>query len=270
MSRARDTLAMLRSAQASWRDSQKRQDLRIPLTAPFPEIAYREVADSFEVHVGRPLASILDIGANFGQCSSYLSARNSIPAEQVVCVEAHPQLVEEIRRRHRFEVLHGAVGLTEEERTFFARDFEPERVRLRDVLQARVAANNRPGMSSLLVHQQDANDDVAAVRVPGILLEKYLTQSGRRFDFAKVDVEGAALEALKSFGERIDRIGSIHIEAETRTIWEGQSLWTEVNAHLEQSGFEMVLFRLDRHFLQCESFWIRQDWIRSFLDVSES
>lgn len=123
-------------------------------------------------------------------------------------------------------------------------------------------------MSSLLVHEQDDNRDVTPITVASIRLEDHLNATGRTFDFVKIDVEGAALSALHSFGPRIDRVNSIHIEAETRQIWAGQSLWNDVQNFLETSGFEMVLFRLDRHFLQCESYWIRTELIRSFLDGS--
>ena len=262
--------ALRRSARATLsaaRTARRLRALRIPLDAPFPEDAYRSVADTFAMHVGRRIASVLDVGANFGQCASFLATRHAIPPEEVVCVEAHPDLAAYLTTHHSFTVVNGAVGLLEDERVFFARHVTPDRTRMRDALRGRVTTNNRPGMSSLLVHQQDGNADVAEVRVPGIRLSSLIHERGRGFDFAKIDVEGAALEALQSLGPSIDAIGSIHIEAETRQIWAGQALWPEISAHLERAGFEMVLYRLDRHFLQCESFWIRRSWIRSFLDA---
>ena len=256
-----------RAMLASARTARRLRALRIPLDAPFPEDAYRSVADAFAMHVGRRIASVLDVGANFGQCSSFLAVRHAIPPTEVVCVEAHPDLAAYLAANHPFTVINGAVGLLEEDRVFFARHVTWDRTRLWDVLRGRVPTNNRPGMSSLLIHQQDGNADVAEVRVPGIRLSSIIDERGRGFDFAKIDVEGAALEALHSLGSSIEMIGSIHIEAETREIWAGQSLWPEISSRLDRAGFEMVLYRLDRHFLQCESFWIRRTWIRSFLDT---
>lgn len=242
------------------------RSLNLPLHAPFPATAYREASDAFHIHVGRPIQSVLDIGANYGQCSAYLSRRNRIDPASVVCVEAHPDLAAQLREALPFVILEGAVALDRGPQAFLARDIDERRLGWSDVFLGRHGSWDRSGMSSLLVHEQDDNRDVTPITVPSIRVEDYLDETARVFDFVKIDVEGAALAALHSFGPRIDRANSIHIEAETRQIWAGQSLWNDVRRFLETSGFEMVLFRLDRHFLQCESYWIRTELIRSFLD----
>lgn len=249
----------------SLRRARRMRRLKLPLAAPYPEAAYKEASDAFLTHVGRSIASVLDVGANFGQCAAFLAARNRIPAESVVCVEAHPELANHIREHQPFTVLEGAVGAGLEARDFLARPIDLPRVTFQDLLLGRTVTGTHPGMSSLLEHGHDENQGIRRIRTPSISLERFLEESERDFDFAKIDVEGAALEALMSLGDRIDRIGSIHIEAETREIWKGQSLWDEVRVYLEASGFELILFRLDRYFLQCESFWIRKDLIRSFV-----
>lgn len=241
------------------------QRLGIPIDAPFPESAYREVSDAFLTHTGRSITSVLDVGANFGQCAAFMADRNSIPSERIVCVEAHPGLAEFLRHQHPFEVVEGAVGVGASDREFFARRIDVPKPPRRGLLLRIPQTDNRVGMSSTLEHQHDSNVDVETIRVSAVSLKNLLEETGRSFDFAKIDVEGAALEALQSLGSRIDRLGSIQIEAETRRIWSGQSLWPDVQERLQEAGFDLVLYRLDRHFLQCESFWIRRDLIRSFV-----
>jgi FkbM family methyltransferase len=251
----------------SLRRARRMRRLRIPLAAPYPEAAYRDISDAFLTHVGRSVGSVLDVGANFGQCAAFLAARNSIPDGSVVCVEAHPRLAEYLRIHHPFQALEGAVGSGLESREFLARPIDLPRTTFVDVLRGRIGTSTRPGMSSLLVHGHDDNFGIEKIRVDPIALGQFLEENDLEFDLAKIDVEGAALEALLSLGDNIARLGSIHIESETRQIWEGQSLWRHVREHLETKGFELILFRLDRHFLQCESFWIRGDLVRSFLDA---
>lgn len=266
MKSRRSLIAVPRRALRRFRRAQRMRRLRLPLEAPFPEAAYREASDAFLTHTGRSIASVLDIGANFGQCAAYMAERNAIGAKNVVCVEAHPDLAATIRQRHPFLVLEGAVGVGLDDTPFFARRIGTVPARPWQRLLGTAGTDNRAGMSSLLRHEQDVNDDVLSIRVPCVSLEHFLEESGRSFDFAKIDVEGAALKALESLGDRIDRIGSIQIEAETRRIWAGQSLWPDVRTYLEDAGFELTIYRLDRHFLQCESFWIRKELIRSFED----
>jgi len=238
--------------------------LGIPFHAPFPERAYRDIADAFHIHTGYPIRSVLDIGANFGQCSLFLADRLGLPTTAVTCVEAHPVLARLLAERTGFSVIAAAVSSEPGPRVFNARHVDERRGSLVDLLRDRVGSTDRSGMSSLLTHGHDHNQDLDPVEVPSLLLGPFLQEHDLSFDFAKIDVEGAALEALHSLGSQIDRIASIHIEAETLPIWDGQALWDEVRAHLESHGFELVLYRLDRHFLQCESYWIRSSRIRSF------
>ncbi len=239
----------------------------IPYHAHFPERAFRDVSESFHHHTGRPIRSVLDVGANFGQCALFLQRRLRLSPSDIVCVEAHPTLAQLLQSRTGFEVLHGAVGLTRSPRSFLARPVDVRMGTVFDVMTDRIGSVDRSGMSSSLVHGHDSNQDVTPTDVPGIHLETYLNSTGRSFDLLKVDIEGAGLQGLQSLGERIDRIASIHIEAETRPIWEGQSLWPEVHSLLISHGFELTLYRLDRYFLQCESYWIRSSLIRSFVDA---
>ncbi|HKK15868.1 MAG TPA: FkbM family methyltransferase [Gammaproteobacteria bacterium] len=59
-------------------------------------------------------------------------------------------------------------------------------------------------------------------------------------DMFCIDVQGAALHALKGCGEVLRQAGYIIIEIEHRPIYHGQDLFADVDAHLQAYGFRPV------------------------------
>jgi hypothetical protein len=80
-------------------------------------------------------------------------------------------------------------------------------------------------------------------------------------DVCKIDVEGAALSVLKSFGDHIDKLQSLQIELEHKEFWKGQPLYDEVAEWLRSNGFVQISFQLLRGH-QSDSFWLRNDRVR--------
>lgn len=59
-------------------------------------------------------------------------------------------------------------------------------------------------------------------------------------DVVKLDVEGASLEVLRSFGDVLNTVKIMHIETEDQEVFEGQKLHSEVVEFLTAAGFEMI------------------------------
>ena len=77
-------------------------------------------------------------------------------------------------------------------------------------------------------------------------------------DVCKIDVEGATLDVLKSFGNLLSKVKSIQVECEHKEIWKGQSLYNDVKELLEANGFIQEFFCLLRN-CQSDTFWIRKE-----------
>ena len=80
------------------------------------------------------------------------------------------------------------------------------------------------------------------IRVKAIRLEDYcMEQSVERIDLLCVDVQGAALRALRGLGTMLGNVKYVLIELEFREIYEGQDLYRETSEFLRSSGFDEVV-----------------------------
>ena len=80
--------------------------------------------------------------------------------------------------------------------------------------------------------------------------------------FCKIDVEGAALDVLKSFGSKLNLVKSFQIECELEQIWEGQSLYIDVTTFLKRKGFDELMYvKVCRN--QIDALWVRADCIKN-------
>jgi FkbM family methyltransferase len=59
-------------------------------------------------------------------------------------------------------------------------------------------------------------------------------------DILKIDVEGCTYECLEGFGNKLDIVKIMHIEAEHVQCWEGQRLYADVAHLLEKHNFKLV------------------------------
>ena len=66
--------------------------------------------------------------------------------------------------------------------------------------------------------------------------------SGVDIDFAKFDIQGAELEAIRGLGEKIDSILGFEIEVEFQHLYIGQPLFDEIYRHLSAKGFVFIDF----------------------------
>jgi len=113
------------------------------------------------------------------------------------------------------------------------------------------------GASSLLERTEGNKNDI--ISVDCVRMDEFIESTGlQTIDIAKIDVEGAALNVLKSFGNHLDKLQSLQIELEHKEFWKGQSLYQEVKEWLNAHGYVEIMFVLLRG-TQSDSFWLKRD-----------
>jgi len=80
-------------------------------------------------------------------------------------------------------------------------------------------------------------------------------------DVFKLDVEGASYEVLESFGERIDDLKSIQIEAEYDEVWENQKTWGVIVDFMMTNDF-VLLWEHNIINIQVDSVWVKKEFIK--------
>jgi len=79
------------------------------------------------------------------------------------------------------------------------------------------------------------------IEVEAIRLDEYIKANNiPPIDMLCIDIQGAALKALKGMGEYLKDVTYIISEVETKPIYEGQNCLPEIEEYLKQFGFEYV------------------------------
>lgn len=189
--------------------------------------------------------NVFEIGANLGQDAKVLQERFQLNEEDVWVFEPHPTLFGYIKRKYGFNAFDFAVG--EKDGTITINAINPLR-------------NSNTGISSVLKSKRFNKKDFIEVDVQAIRMDTFIeTHNIETIDFLKLDVEGYNFEVLRGFGQHLDKVQSLHIEAEHIAGWEGQKLWEDIKGLLEKD-YELVHFQ--RLFTQSDSFWIKRDYLR--------
>lgn len=65
-------------------------------------------------------------------------------------------------------------------------------------------------------------------------------------DILKLDVQGAELDVIEGAGTALSSVGAILLEMEYRGFYKGQPLFTDLDATLQERGFELIDFDVSR------------------------
>lgn len=96
---------------------------------------------------------------------------------------------------------------------------------------------------------------------------------GVDIDFAKFDIQGAELDAIRGLGEKIDSILGFEIEVEFQHLYVGQPLFDEIYRYLSDKGFVFVDFTkiirwgLDGSQTRGQAQFANSLWMRDFSSV---
>lgn len=190
--------------------------------------------------------NVFEIGANMAQDADWLKTGFELKDLSVWVFEPHPQLYSHIKKNYKFNAYNYAVG-------------DKSGSIILNAIYLNKNANS--GISSIRVHNDVPGDNFISTKVKSIRMDDFMDKHEiKEIDFLKLDVEGYNYEVLRGFGERIKDLNSLHVEAEHYEHWQGEKMWEDLRAYLEQH-MEMVYF--ERHFTQSDSFWIKKEFIRA-------
>lgn len=190
------------------------------------EFHFRLLAKHFGAEV------ICDVGA----FDCFHSRRFRAMGAKVIALEANPVNFEVLARDASLaaagiELFNYAAWNRDEEITFNVIDAAARDVAWRKLI------------SSIRERAPDTRYASKPVRVRGVRLDTFLTEvlAGPERTIALwIDVEGAAYEVLEGIAGIRDRVCLVHVEVETRTFWQGQHLWPEIDALMRQFGFTPI------------------------------
>ena len=191
--------------------------------------------------------NIFEIGANFGQDADFLMESFKLSPSQIYVFEAHPEIYQAIKKIHKFNAYNYAVFNDEKDMTF-------------NIVPINLSNN---GISSL--YKLSGTVETKEVLVKSIRMDKFMYENKiDKIDFLKLDVEGASYEVLEGFGDRLQDINSMHIEAEHGGLYfQGSTkFFDDIEKLLKENGFEMVYFARIGYLLQSDSFWVRKEILK--------
>jgi|UPI000374DB87 FkbM family methyltransferase len=175
-----------------------------------------------------PITSFAEIGSRDGHDSHYVSQYHKLNPSKVYIFEAHPGCFNYINKTYpHYNSFNVAITKKNGVLKFNA---------------GVIGEEKNVGISSLLVRTPEYNDFISKeVEVDGWKMESILEHLNiEGFDLLKIDVEGAGLDVLMGFGDKLQNTKFLQIELEYVSVWEGQSLYEETKKYLNSVGFEII------------------------------
>lgn len=87
------------------------------------------------------------------------------------------------------------------------------------------------------------NNPVGKEQVTVVALADFLAEEGvKEVDVLKLDLQGHELSAIRGLKDRLDNVKLIYIEVEFLRLYEGASLFSEVETFLREHGFKFFQF----------------------------
>ena len=169
--------------------------------------------------------TILEIGSRDGDDANELKKLFSITNDNVYLVEPNPTQVDVIKNKYPYYKLYD-VGILDlvGETLFYQYNNENK-----DLVGTSSFLNRTDGFYD--------NKNVAKIKINTITGKSLLKDINKNIDLCKIDVEGATLNVLKSFGDKLNTIKSFHLEVEHKQYWENQSLYEEIKMFMELNGY---------------------------------
>jgi FkbM family methyltransferase len=196
------------------------------------------------------VANLIEVGANLGQDSAYLSHKLKINPNYVYCFEPIEEYAKYIKDNYGFQVVVKAVSDSKQISDFFLPD---------DPI-------NNLGSASLQFHK--VNSKITR-KVDVIRLDEWMNHSSlNSLDLLKIDAEGNSFEVLSSLGDSIQAVKIIQLETEVVRIWNQKYVEKDVFNLLEKSSFVLLDYIISSDGIQADSIWVREDFVeRKVFDI---
>ena len=175
-------------------------------------------------------ALICDVGTMDASHSVLL--RKISKKSNIIAFEANPYnynaIVDSgISKQYDIDVIHKAVTNKNGELTFNIQSYSANKV-----------DDWKAGTSSILQRNESVGE-TESVTVDAIRLDQYLEQCDQKNSPSAlwIDVEGAGYQVLEGLSGIADSVNFLQIEVETKEVWQGQKLKTDVQKLLTEFGF---------------------------------
>jgi len=171
-------------------------------------------------------SNFIEIGSRDGHDTNYICHYWKLNPSQCFIVEAHPDCYNYITNIYpQYQTLNIAASDT---------------VGVVEFNAGVIGKEENVGISSLLDRTLSPfiskKVEVDAWRMEEMMVHLNIDN----FDFAKIDVEGFALQVLKGFGDKLNNFKALQIELEIKQVWEGQSYYQDVVNYLDSFGFKIL------------------------------
>jgi FkbM family methyltransferase len=172
------------------------------------------------------LTSFIEIGSRDGHDTNYVRHYWGLDSNKCFIIEAHPGCYEYISNTYpQYPALNIAASNKTEIIEFNA---------------GIIGVEKNVGVSSVLTRTVDEfisnRITVDAWRMDEVMQYNEIES----IDFAKIDVEGYALQVLQGFGDKLETFKALQIELETKQVWNDQSYYSEVVEYLNAHDFEIL------------------------------
>jgi len=197
--------------------------------------------------------NIFEIGASNGNDSEFMRNHFNIPPENVFCFEPNPSNVRDLTEWHpNFNIFPVAVSDFTGKKTFQCHIHASDVSSFRKLLNTN---HNYPGLSE----QNYTEHEVDVLRMDYIINHYDI----KNIDVCKIDVEGNSYEVLQGFGDKLNIVKFLHVEAEKEVYFDNQPwLFIDVKNFLTEKGYAMVKY-YDIGDVQCDTWWVRNDVLKT-------
>jgi FkbM family methyltransferase len=196
--------------------------------------------------------TLFELGANDGRDTLQLQ---DVFSADIHAFECHPGMAAEARARY-----DGRPGIHLVEKAVWHSDARIPFYPVVRTVQNGVEISN-PAASSCFRARDDYHQhyEQSVIEVDAIRLDSYCDVLGlERIDMICMDVQGAALHALRGLGDRLHTVRYLVAEIETRPLYHGQDLYPDVAAYLAKHGLKPAA-RVRR-----------DDWFSDYLFINRS
>lgn len=201
--------------------------------------------------------NIFEIGSRDGNDAKMYATEFGVDDSRVFVFEPNPWLADLIRSKYpAVNVRQEAIGEVETDRVMHCVIPDPE------------SSENDPmilGISSLLERFECYSitgvifqDVVVSVRRMSSVMKELNISS---VDVCKIDAEGTTLSVLKSFGDKISRVKSFHLEMEYTPYWKNQILAPEIKEFMDAHNFVLLSENFIGNTDQTDSIWVHQSYL---------
>jgi FkbM family methyltransferase len=191
--------------------------------------------------------NIFEIGTGYKADAEHLRQAFNITPENVFCFEPNPENFFQLTSHYpTFNSFNMAISNITGEKSF-------QCCRITDISSFKKRVN-------AYHYETSPKDDYKEITIHTSRMDDFIEKHNiSQIDVCKIDVEGCTYEVLEGFGNKLNTVKFLHVEAEKSELYENQKLFKDIIGFF--TGFTMVDYT-DLNDGQCDSMWVRNDFLK--------